>query len=239
MAHRAIAVWALLSVIPAAGAGAEGLEGRADIVPLSPERPDLSPAPARGGLTLVLFDPTSSLPIPAEQLRIEVEGVFRELGVEVSWREGRDAPVTAGADLQVIVLPSDRSGGRLSANTMGAVRRGEDAPRALWVFLPAVHAALGQPARSDTPLSAADRAFLARALARVIGHETIHALAPELPHSGKGLMASKLDRRELLRDGIRIDGAARAALAAGLRSWVDVRPTARGDSRDVAALARR
>lgn len=241
MVQRTIAVLALLSVIPLGSArDAEGAEGFADISPLSSDRPEL-PAPdgARpGALPLVLFDPALALPVPPDQLRAEVVSVFRELGVAVTWREGRESPVTEGPDLQVIVLPSDRSGGRLSANTMGAVRRAEDAPRALWVFLPAVRAALGLPARADSLLSAADGAALARALARVIAHETIHAVAPDHPHSRHGLMASRMDRSELLSTRVRIDEASRSALFTGLDAWMDGRPKPRTPAPEILALRR-
>lgn len=240
MVPRTIAVLALLSVFPlGAAGGAAGAEGFADLTPLSPGRPELPTTDAApGALPLVFFDPASALPVSPEEVRAEVVSVFRALGVAVTWREGRESPVTEGADLQVILLPSDRSGGRLSANTMGAVRKAEDAPRALWVFLPAVRAALGLSPHAGSLLSAADRGALARALARVIAHETIHAVAPDQPHSRGGLMSSHMSRRELLRDRVRIDDPSRSALFSGLSTWADGRRATRAPAPEILALRR-
>ena len=240
MVHRTVMALALvsLSVIPALTVEAgEGFA--ADIAPLSADRPELPPRErSREPLPLVFFDPTSALPVSPAEVKAEVEKVFGALGVPVLWREGRESPVTEGSDLQVILLPSDRSAGRLSANTMGAVRKAEDAPRALWVFLPAVRAALGVSPRSGGLLAPTERAFLARALARVIAHETIHAVAPDHPHSRHGLMSSQMSRKELLRDQVQVDDASLSALLAGLETWADGPVAPRTAAPEILALRR-
>lgn len=216
MGIRSVAVLAFLGVTRSLVL--EGASG-ADIAPLLLDHSALAPAEApRHALSLVFFDPMDVLPIPAQDVAAEVKEIFKTLGVPITWRDGRASPTTTLGELQVILLASDRSGGRLGANTMGAVRKGRGVSGALWVFLPAVQNALGITDAGHV-LSSRDRRALTMALGRVIAHETVHAVAPDLPHSRHGLMASRMDRNELSRDRLEIDEVSRRAFFAGLTTW--------------------
>jgi hypothetical protein len=80
--------------------------------------------------------------------------------------------------------------------------------RAVWVFHESLRLALGL---DQGPLPPRDRDALGRALGRVVAHEVIHAIAPEAPHAGTGLMRHALDRNFLLGTKASVD--ARCATA--------------------------
>jgi hypothetical protein len=67
-----------------------------------------------------------------------------------------------------------------------------------------VRTAVGIGQRSGPGLDVHSARRLGIALARVIAHEVVHALAPSLPH-GSGLMSARLDRRMLTAATIAFD----------------------------------
>ena len=100
---------------------------------------------------------------------------------------------------------------------LGATPSSFQGERFVWVHVPSVRAAAGRPTRGSGPnLEFHSARRLGIALARVIAHEVVHALAPELPH-GSGLMSARLDQRMLTAPTIAIDPqvglAVRTALA--------------------------
>jgi hypothetical protein len=80
---------------------------------------------------------------------------------------------------------------------MGLVIRDQRPTRAVWVFLSSVRWTLGDPA-PERPLNARQEREVALALARVVAHEVVHAIAPDEPHSRGGLMNHSLNRAFLL-----------------------------------------
>ncbi len=58
---------------------------------------------------------------------------------------------------------------------------------------------------------------IARAFARVVVHELVHALAPEHSHAEQGLMRGTLNRRFLLGHELPIDAACRVAISSALQ----------------------
>ncbi|HKC14274.1 MAG TPA: hypothetical protein VKI41_19785 [Vicinamibacteria bacterium] len=151
-------------------------------------------------LVLVWFDPDGLLPSAFEPLGREVAATFREIGVEVAWRQGgpgrscADGPVP---ELPVILLPADPRRGNEAAHVMGLVIRNQRPTRAVWVFLSSLRWTLGDPA-PERPLNSRQEREVALALARVVAHEVVHAIAPDEPHSRGGLMNHSLNRAFLL-----------------------------------------
>jgi hypothetical protein len=157
-------------------------------------------APARPGppdLTLRWFDVHGLLPDGFDAVALQVESIFRGIGVEVAWSRG----VVGGGfeknerlEIPVILLRSQPPG-LGPRRVMGAVVRGRSHPSPIWIVLDNVRWALGH--RGRLPKADAN-AELAVALGRVVVHEVIHAIAPDHPHEAKGLMHRAIGRSELV-----------------------------------------
>ena len=174
--------------------------------------PAVSDAPAA---RLVWLDPVGSAIGTEGVVRPEVTRLLREMGVRASWRRGEPDELARVGELRVIFL--NRGAQRDHAPVLGATPSSFQGERFLWVHVPSVRAAAGVASSKIWPnldLHSARR--LGIALARVIAHEVVHAVAPGLPH-GTGLMAARLDWRMLTAPSIAIDPqvglAVRAALA--------------------------
>ncbi|HXB56458.1 MAG TPA: hypothetical protein VN461_16920 [Vicinamibacteria bacterium] len=187
---------------PAQTTGADLIPPSSAVVPPSGAAPDLrtaaaAPSPA---LVLVWFDPNRLLPSASSSLQREVAATFRDIGVEVAWRQGgpgstcEEGPVP---ELPIILLPSDPRRGSEGAHVMGLVIRNQRPTRAVWVFLSSVRWTLGHQA-PERALTARQEGEVALALARVVAHEVVHAIAPDEPHSRGGLMNYSLNRAFLL-----------------------------------------
>jgi hypothetical protein len=171
--------------------------------------------PRPSDLALVWFDPRGLLPRGFEALGAEVRGIFRGLGVEVSWRVGGSYGQSEIPEVPVILLPQDPARRRREQRIMGLVIAEQEPQRAVWVFLANVCFALGLPPPDRTPEPTLEGP-LARALARVAAHEIVHAIAPEAPHARQGLMRHALDRRFLLGERALIDPACAASFTTQL-----------------------
>lgn len=187
----------------AAGLTAGGAASAAEAPAPGPER--ARPAPRLEGelpgLTLVLFDVARAIDGMHDVLRAEVESVFASSGIAIEFRQGElgttlRADARQGRELAVILLrdaPAPLRGRSILGLVPGG---GASAPTAIWAFAQPTRTTLGLPDRAHP--DAADRALLARALGRVVAHEVVHALAPQLPHSIGGLMRQSLNREDLL-----------------------------------------
>jgi hypothetical protein len=149
-------------------------------------------------LRLVWFDPLGVMPAPLLAVHQEVEAIFRRFGVRVRWSRGDLGTVVraSGAEvpeIPVVLLPDDPVAGRRGRRIMGLVPKDSDATRPVWLFLANIRWTLQQ--RPGRTLSPTDQAELSRAVARVIAHEVVHAVAPHEPHTRQsGLMHGNLDR---------------------------------------------
>jgi hypothetical protein len=123
----------------------------------------------------------------------EVQGIFRGLGVETSWRTGGNFGGGEVPEVPVILLSRDPMAGR--RGVLGLVVRDQEPQRAVWLFGAAVREVLS-PAPSG--LQAVNPDVLDRALARIAAHEIVHAIAPEAPHARDGLMRHALSRQILV-----------------------------------------
>lgn len=175
--------------------------------------PAESPAPAA---RLVWLDPASAASGTEALVRPEVTRLLRAMGVTASWRRGEPHELARPGELRVIFL--DRGAEREHrVPVLGATPSSFQGERFVWVHVPSVRAAANVSSQRSGPnldLHSARR--LGLALGRVIAHEVVHAIAPELPH-GRGLMSARLDRGMLTATSIAIDPqvgvAVRKALA--------------------------
>jgi len=165
---------------------------------------------------LVWLDPASAALGTEAMVRPEVTRLLRAMGVTASWRRGEAQELARPGELRIIFL--NRAAERAHrVPVLGATPSSFQGERFVWVHVPSVRAAAGvSDQRSGPSLDLHLARRLGLALARVIAHEVVHALAPELPH-GRGLMSARLDRGLLTAASIAIDPqvgvAVRMALA--------------------------
>jgi len=151
---------------------------------------------------LVWLDPAGAAFGTEAMVRPEVARVLRAMGVSASWRRGESHELAREGELRVIFLNRGAERGQ-GVPVLGATPASFQGERFLWVHVPSVRAAVGvQPSGASLDVHSARR--LGIALARVIAHEVVHALAPSLPH-GSGLMSARLDRRMLTDASIAVD----------------------------------
>jgi len=173
---------------------------------------DAQPPTAR----LVWIDPASVALGTEAVVRPEVARLLREIGVTATWRRAEPHELARPGELRVIFLnrAAQREHG---VPVLGATPTSFMSDRFVWVHVPSVRAATGLGSqRSGQSLDVYSARRIGIAMARVIAHELVHALAPGLPH-GSGLMAARLDRRMLTAPNIHVDAevglAVRSALA--------------------------
>ena len=217
---------ALLASAPGHAADGLGVEAdRGDVeTPAPAAPPSMLPgaeAPARSGprISLLWFDPQGTFPGGFEIVRQEVAGIFRDIGVDVRWTLGGLGTVYGGADVPevpVILLPDDPMPSRDGQHIMGLVMKSQEPSRAVWVFLKRVRWTLGHDLRQRGPRTEGEGRELALAVARVVAHEVVHAIAPDEPHSRGGLMSHSLGRGYLLGQRAPVDAQCAAAFLARL-----------------------
>ena len=170
-------------------------------------------------LELLWFDPSGTLSVSAtEVLSEEVREIFQGLGVDAAFRVAQpDATYGEGLvpEVPIILLKDDPIASRRPSRVLGLVVRHQEPSRAVWAFLENVRWTLGLDRKGDLPPGARDRA-LGLALARVVAHEVIHAMAPEEPHAKAGLMSHSMNRAFLLGDNAPLDARCGRAFLTGL-----------------------
>jgi hypothetical protein len=205
---RQRAAMAFALVLSAAAPAASGADRRdAPFPELAPSLPESAPvapslpeaAPPAGELRLFWFDPKGLLPFVFEPTSREVSRIFRDVGVPIRWEKGSsETNLGEGAlDIPVILLPHDPMPERARRRVLGLVPREPLGARAVWVFLSSVRWTLGHDPRSPR-VSPRQANELGIALARVVAHEVVHAVAPDAPHTSGGLMHDSMDRTFLL-----------------------------------------
>jgi hypothetical protein len=146
---------------------------------------------------LIWNDPHQLLPWARETTTRRVEEKLREVSVEVCWAGVEQE----GVSVRVILMPTPPTRWGLPAHTMGVVVGRSVPRRAVFVFPRNVLRTLGYELGRELP-GPKMRVYVTRGLARVIAHELIHALRPDLPHSSYGLMKARLVRADLIRPRI-------------------------------------
>jgi len=198
-----------------------------------------APTPAVAAATpvarLVWLDPTGTAFGTETVARPEVARLLHEMGVAASWRRGDPHEVARPEELRVIFL--DRTTQREpDAPVLGATPASFQAERFVWVHVPSVRASAGiQSARGGPALDLYTSHRLGIALARVIAHEVVHALAPSLPH-GSGLMSARLSQAMLTGANLHVDPGVGLAVRAALLGAV---PATRAGGEILAARSTR
>lgn len=125
-------------------------------------------------------------------------------------------------EIQVILSPSLPEIWGFDETVMGAVlSAGRELPGALIVIFPArVAQVVGAQKTLKFPRRARRDPRVARALARVIAHEVIHAVAPDHLHGENGLMRDRQSRASLLEPGSEVDSACLAAFETRLPEYL-------------------
>lgn len=132
----------------------------------------------------------------------EAQATFAEAGIEVSFRVGspEDHEKSDDPAIRIVLMPRSAEGWTLPGEAMGAIL--ERTPRAgtVYIFVPVVERVIGHDVDGDKMLHDGRKAHaLARALARVLAHETVHAIDPDIPHGPEGsVMSANLTSQLLL-----------------------------------------
>jgi hypothetical protein len=177
-------------------------------------------------LGLVVYDIHDLLQSRYADLVLETSAIFLEMGVDTGWRRGGLGTVHGGGPLREIpVILLEKAPGRLKSQreVLGLIPK--DQPPAIWVFVDNVRRAIGPPA-------SADGHQLAVAIGRVVAHEIVHSLAPQLGHTRSGLMRHSLDREAL----VGTSRPSHAECAAAVRAALKLAAPASGVSPSLAAV---
>ena len=148
-----------------------------------------------------------------ETMTRELAAILADAGIDVSW-----SPLTKealdGKGIVVVLTPAEATNWSLPAATLGAFL-GRDGPLAcVYVFYPAVARMLR--VRRTATRTTRDFHDLGKAIGRVASHEIVHAMTPELPHSGSGLMMANLTRDALRRSDLRLSTQTATAVSTAL-----------------------
>jgi hypothetical protein len=170
-------------------------------------------------LTIHWSDPEGQFPFDKDGLVAEARALFAPLGIELDWAPA--GSVVSRDHVQIILLAADRSGGRMGEHAMACVQSASGRPPAAWILVPRVRETLGLSSRSVP----SDGPLLSRALARVMAHELVHLIAPQVPHAPGGLMNASLGREFLVG---RIDAALDERVARAVRQAIDAWPVMTG-----------
>jgi hypothetical protein len=170
----------------------------------SSENPSVALERPRPHLRVVWFDPASAAPFAYAGAGGEVRSILGAAGVNVVWEKRAAGPLAPG-EIAVILLSGEPARMAMRPDVMGCVIKG-GGPSVLWVNLATVARMLGLGARSHIAWSGRERQQVATALGRVVAHEIVHVVAPELPHATQGLLSAVLDRYRLVYQRLRLDG---------------------------------
>ena len=176
-------------------------------------------------LTLVWADPYGLLRHGFEPMAQEVIRIFSDAGVEVEWQRRLGDGDPDPARVIINLTPSTPEAYGLSQHAMGVT----PCPARPGLH-PIVHIFFGNVLRTlkldfvkrytfkrpYTP-TARETMFLAQALARVVAHELVHAVAPRAPHTKTGVMQPLLTRNDLREiHHLQLSDETRSALRTGL-----------------------
>jgi len=174
-----------------------------------------APAPR---LRLVWIDVLGSAPYAFQNAARETSAILAAAGVQAAWTLGDASTVTSGDELKIVMMAGTANGARLPEHVMGGTHR-DAASHTTWIYLSNVLWALGLEEKGSRRLSVQEEEQVARALGRVVAHEIVHAVAPDVPHSPHGLMAGKLGRSYLLQARAALAPAEQTAFRAALEGF--------------------
>ena len=157
--------------------------------------------PSRPGLRLVWVDPTSAATGLRAGVEEEVTSILKDLGVNATGEEESDLAAEDSGRIRVILLDGQEGRPGMPRHVMGCARK--DVATAAWVYVGAVARALGfgGPPYRWAPW----RQMMTTALGRVVAHEVVHVIAPEVPHAQHGLLRPHLRPADLTGPRPRLD----------------------------------
>ena len=174
----------------------------------------LPEAPAR--VRAVEIDFSSLAPLTRSVMRHELGVVLAPASLALAWRRSRPDAETNPDELRVVLLRSIGVGGDEGA--LGSTARRGLVPT-IWVYVPTVALALGLELEAVATSLDAQR-LVGLALGRVVAHEIVHVLAPDVGHGGASVMRPRLQASHLTRGQQALESDCAAALAAGGRAWL-------------------
>jgi hypothetical protein len=130
--------------------------------------------------------------------------------VVVRWRVGKPDTVSGPEELRVVAI-EQRGRGVGVGRILGATSSGPGS-RTIWVNYANVAWAAGTTVESLASASFQERRRASIALGRVVAHEIVHALVPDLPHADDGIMSDRL--RDSLDRPLGLDARTTEALLA-------------------------
>jgi hypothetical protein len=183
----------------------------------------ISPPPWPPRLTLAWMDHYGLLRFGFQSMADEVKEIFRAVGVEVVFKKGVLSEDNASLEIVISVRPFAPVGWNLGEHVMGAVPMGEQPKgvrrrRVVYIFLSNVIKTLALEHKPTRLPTATETGVLAQALARIVSHEVVHAIAPDAPHSYSGLMQLQLTRKDLLKPHLRLSSRSAKAFHSGLQA---------------------
>ena len=169
-------------------------------------------------LRLVWIDVVGSASYALPSATREATAILGDAGVATAWRVATPSTETTDDELKILVMGDAGDGPRRSRRVMGCTHRGEHS-RTTWVYLSSVLWALGLQSPAGRGLLAHEQEEVGRALGRVVAHEIVHVVAPDLPHRRDGLMAGRLSRVLLVSNRVSLTLREGQALRAGLENF--------------------
>jgi hypothetical protein len=150
------------------------------------------------------------------EVQSEIAAILGSAGIRVRWTEDGLA-VGSAIHVAVVVSPSEPSGEgwHLSPSAMGVYLSTAEAS-AVYVFYQRVARVVGVASGREGMMAPSDRKRLAKALGRVVVHELVHRIDPDLPHAEAGVMRGDLGRSLLTRRTLELDERSKAAVLAVL-----------------------
>ena len=202
------------------------------VLPATPSAEQAAPHPLAvvRRLELTLFDNFGLKSRTAERIRREVENIFATMDTDIEWLDPlSEAPATkVPIGLRVVLIPYPPRIWGLSSMTMGVVFKTDGFVENVYIFPPAVMRTLYRlPEEIGANHLLMMNRLLARALGRVIGHEIIHAVAPDHPHTPNGLMQARLSRFSLGGEELAVESRCARVFLAHLQSRLQTADTAR------------
>ncbi len=181
-----------------------------------PARAEPQPA-TLARLRAVEIDFASLAPLTRTVMRHELGLVLAPAALAFSWRRASPAGETDRDELRLVLLRSTGLG--TDRGALGSTaRQGQVAPT-IWVYVPEVALTLGlDPEAVATSLEA--QRLVGMALGRVVAHEVVHALAPDVGHGGASVMRPRLHASHLTSGRQALESDCAVALAAGARAWL-------------------
>lgn len=167
-----------------------------------------------------LHDPEHLLSDDAlARLRKEAAAAFRRSGAEIRFVDRGGGPPIVPATL----YPEIPKTWKVARGALGVAIGDPDGPRSIFLSVGAIDRALGWRGSGRGPRARPKQGPAAtrfgRALGRVLAHELVHAIAPDCPHTGSGLMSARLTRWMLTSPEADFDEIARAYLRRGAAAY--------------------